>query len=249
VNFAETFPPKTIADKSDEIVVASGQIHHPPHKQPSPGLSSMVWIWSQCLACTWRGRAQRPHGILALTKEFRDPGHVPTPVPRPGSRAAGSPPRAGCTFFAATSPAADKNFQSRLLWPDFRACRTGTDEMEAELRQPMSYSVSKEKPHVEVSGVQSVSRVTFIAVALIAISADARAAMKVELVEYRVGTLVVWGHTAEPHETVTLDGIYRARSDQSGAFEFRIHYRPHACTVRLISGTDIFHATVANCSI
>ena len=119
MNFAETFPPKTIADKSDEIVVASGQIHHPPHKQPSPGLSSMVWIWSQCLACTWRGRAQRPHGILALTKEFRDPGHVPTPVPRPGSRAAGSPPRAGCTFFAATSPAADKNFQSRLLWPAF----------------------------------------------------------------------------------------------------------------------------------
>jgi hypothetical protein len=88
-----------------------------------------------------------------------------------------------------------------------------------------------------------------IAVTLIAISAAARAAMKVELAEYRAGTLLLRGHIAEPHETVTLDGVYRARSDQSGAFEFRIHYRPHACTVRLISGTDIFHATVANCSI
>jgi hypothetical protein len=98
-------------------------------------------------------------------------------------------------------------------------------------------------------GFKVLQKLFFIAAALIAISADAHAAMKVELAEYRAGTLVLRGHTAEPHETVTLDGIYRARSDQSGAFEFRIHYRPHACTVRLISGIDIFHATVADCSI
>jgi tellurite resistance protein len=98
-------------------------------------------------------------------------------------------------------------------------------------------------------GFKVLQRLFCIAVALIAISAAARAAMKVELSEYRAGTLVLRGRIAEPHETVTLDGVYRARSDQSGAFEFRIHYRPHACAVRLISGTEIFHATVANCSI
>jgi hypothetical protein len=96
-------------------------------------------------------RVQRLRCILAQTKEFRDPGQVPTPVRRPGSRAAGSPPRAGCTFFVAIfTLAADKNFQSRLLRPrrsrlSERSGRDGSG-VESTLHRRMSFSASKEKP-------------------------------------------------------------------------------------------------------
>lgn len=90
-------------------------------------------------------------------------------------------------------------------------------------------------------------KLVFIVLALISISADARAAIIVERADYRAGVLVVSGQVAKPHRTVTLDGIYRTRSDRSRRFQFRIRYRPYNCTIRLRSDADIFHAAVANC--
>jgi hypothetical protein len=87
----------------------------------------------------------------------------------------------------------------------------------------------------------------FVAVSMISISTDARAALVVEQAEYRAGTLVVRGKTAMAHQTITLDGLYRAQSDSSGEFQFLIHYLPHNCAVRLRSGADIVHAAVAKC--
>ena len=63
-------------------------------------------------------------------------------------------------------------------------------------------------------------------VALICTSADARAAISVDQAGYKAGILTVEGRTTKAHQTVTLDGIYRARSDGSGSFRFRIRYRP-----------------------
>ena len=83
--------------------------------------------------------------------------------------------------------------------------------------------------------------------ALICTSAAARAAISVDHAGYKGGILTVEGRTTKAHQTVTLDGIYRARSDGSGSFRFRIRYRPLHCTMRLRSGTDIFHATAGNC--
>jgi hypothetical protein len=83
--------------------------------------------------------------------------------------------------------------------------------------------------------------------ALICTSADARAAINVDHAGYKGGILTVEGRTTKAHQTVTLDGLYRARSDGSGSFRFRIRYRPLHCTLRLRSGTDIFHATAGNC--
>ena len=87
----------------------------------------------------------------------------------------------------------------------------------------------------------------FLALVLISMSAEVRAAISVERADYKAGVLVVTGQTTNSNQTVTLDGIYRARSDRSRSFQFRIRYRPRNCTVRLRSGPDIFHATVANC--
>ena len=53
--------------------------------------------------------------------------------------------------------------------------------------------------------------------ALICTSADARAAISVDHAGYKGGILTAEGRTTKAHQTVTLDGIYRARSDGSGA--------------------------------
>lgn len=90
-------------------------------------------------------------------------------------------------------------------------------------------------------------RLALAGLALICASFDARAAISVDHAGYKGGILTVDGHTTKAHQTVTLDGIYRARSDGSGSFRFRIRYRPLHCTMRLRSGTDIFHATAGNC--
>jgi hypothetical protein len=55
-------------------------------------------------------------------------------------------------------------------------------------------------------GLKMLHKLLFVAVALISISTDARAAINVERAEYRAGILVVVGRTAKPHQTVTLDG-------------------------------------------
>ena len=91
------------------------------------------------------------------------------------------------------------------------------------------------------------ARLLLAGLALACASADARAAISVDSASYKAGLLTVEGHTSKAHQTVTLDGIYRARSDESGSFRFRIRYRPHHCTMRLRSGMDIFHATAGNC--
>jgi hypothetical protein len=82
---------------------------------------------------------------------------------------------------------------------------------------------------------------------LISASFEARAAISVERADYKAGVLVVRGKTTEANETVTLDGKYRAYSNRSRKFQFRIGYRPRKCTVRLTAGSDIFHATVTHC--
>lgn len=87
----------------------------------------------------------------------------------------------------------------------------------------------------------------FVVLFLASLSVEARAAISVERAQYRAGVLVVRGQTTEANKTVTLDGIYRARSNRMRKFQFRIRYRPRNCTVRLTSGSDIFHATVAPC--
>ena len=84
-------------------------------------------------------------------------------------------------------------------------------------------------------------------VALVATSAEASGAITVDQAIYRAGILIVKGQTSSAYRTVTLDGIYRVRSGSSRFFQFRVRYRPHNCVVRLRSGTDIFHAEVANC--
>ena len=87
----------------------------------------------------------------------------------------------------------------------------------------------------------------FAVTILLSISFEARAAISVKRAEYNAGLLVVRGQTTEANETVTLDGIYRAHSNHSRHFQFRIRYRPRNCTVRLTADSDIFHATVAHC--
>lgn len=83
--------------------------------------------------------------------------------------------------------------------------------------------------------------------ALFGLSTAASASISVERADYKSGILIVTGHTTKAHQTVTLDGIYHARSDRARSFHFRVRYRPHKCKARLTSGTDIFHVTAANC--
>ena len=87
----------------------------------------------------------------------------------------------------------------------------------------------------------------FAVTILLSISFEANAAITVKRAEYKAGILVVRGQTAEANETVTLDGLYRAHSNRLRSFHFRIRYRPRNCVVRLTTGSDIFHATVARC--
>ena len=62
------------------------------------------------------------------------------------------------------------------------------------------------------------AKLILVGLALACASADARAAISVDSASYKAGLLTVEGHTTKAHQTVTLDGIYRARSDKSGSF-------------------------------
>ena len=60
-------------------------------------------------------------------------------------------------------------------------------------------------------------RLALAGLALICASFDARAAISVDHAGYKGGILTVDGHTTKAHQTVTLDGIYRAARMDPGA--------------------------------
>lgn len=75
----------------------------------------------------------------------------------------------------------------------------------------------------------------------------AKAQISVHSAVYKGGILVIAGTTSKQHQTIELDGRYRARSDRNARFMFRVKYLPHRCVARLTSGTAIFHVRVAGC--
>jgi hypothetical protein len=65
--------------------------------------------------------------------------------------------------------------------------------------------------------------------------------------EYESGMLVVRGETTQPHQRITLDDRFVARTDRNKRFLFKVRYAPRDCLVEIKAGIESRVAYIANC--
>jgi hypothetical protein len=74
----------------------------------------------------------------------------------------------------------------------------------------------------------------------------ALADIRIDESRYLDGKTVIAGETA-PDLTVTLDGKYKTKSNDSGNFKFSVKYKPTTCMSDLKAGDDIYSAVITGC--
>jgi hypothetical protein len=75
----------------------------------------------------------------------------------------------------------------------------------------------------------------------------AQAKISVGEARYEAGVLLVRGHSDHPNSDVTLDRMYKERTSGSGAFLFRVRYRPRGCVAEIRVKDESVSARVENC--
>src|SRR6185437_10361788 len=74
----------------------------------------------------------------------------------------------------------------------------------------------------------------------------ASADIRIDVSRYANGMMTVTGET-QPNEAVTIDGKYKAKSDNAGRFTFHLNYKPDLCMSDIRAGTDVYSAVIAGC--
>jgi hypothetical protein len=87
-------------------------------------------------------------------------------------------------------------------------------------------------------------------IALLLLSpAPSFAEITLNIAEYEAGILRIEGRTSHANREISLDGRFAQKTDQFGAFQFRIEYLPNDCTISLFDGEDTRTAVVRGCRI